>query len=1061
MELDVYERPRGMIGKSYAHPVGMDDRRRAGVVDYWSAVEMFCPPGIPAVDDRKLVFRCTDDEPLPWDVAHRLAGVEPDPKKTWLHTVYLGCFAMKRVIEVLEQRYGRDPESYDRRNDSESALVAFTIDEDGLLKPTSVVLSSCAWATGLVEHGEQPDPRYGLDDARDRVTELISGDLGILVDPDIDSTTTSSPEPATAHDLRAVTAKVTAYLGVGTCLRPEEIRIRSSRVHRRNTDELDDDFLNSFIAADLARVADRIHDGHDGGALRAYLSEEPAVQRVNLRKHPEVSLHATRPQAVPLGRWPANPEHPLALSQQFAVNRILDLADGEPVFAVNGPPGTGKTTMLRDLVAGIVVRRAERLATLETSGQAFADRGRWKLGDRELTINHWRPDLVGHEIVVASSNNGAVENVTTEIPGLDAIDERWAGAVDYLRDLATVVLNADDPDRPVDEQMPAWALVAGKLGNKKNRTTFAHALWFPRSEPRKDGFVEPPRLQEVLTTAMAETPEPWSACVSRYRSAVATAEASRQARIAVADALAALDRLAAEMTADDAAVEAAQKRAAAADAQARALADPRALLARSIEKLREDREVHLRHRPGLVQVLFSRRRLRAWEADDDRIVAQILACEEEQERLDTEWQAAVGAGEQARHDARAARQRMAEATAERDHVARDVSDARQWWGSFVPGDTDPTARELAAPWTDPAWNTERSQVFLAALRLHRDFLAHEPLRMRQNLSAAADILVGTAPRDLSEATALAAWQSLFFVVPVVSTTFASFGRVFAHLGAEALGWLFVDEAGQATPQNAVGALWRSRRAVVVGDPLQLEPVITLPLRAQQALRTDHGVAERWLPGRCSVQTLADHSMPVGTYLPGTDEPRWVGAPLRVHRRCAAPMFGVVNRVVYGGMMVDGITAARSCPTMGGGIRLPPDTTWLDVRAAQADGNWVPAEGERLAQVLTHLNYHGQDMTKVLVISPFVHVADGIRSITRRHPGLRAGTVHTAQGKEADIVVLVLGGAPGARSWAAEKPNLMNVAVSRTRHRLYVIGDLSGWMGLPYFGELARALPVRD
>lgn len=1025
---------------------------------------MFCPPGIPAVDDRKWVFRCTGDEPLPWDGRHRLAGVEPDPKKTWLHVVYLGCFPMQRVVEVLEQRYGRDPESYDGRNIGESALAAFTIDEDGHFKPKSVVLSSCAWATGLVAHDENPDPRYGLEDARNELDELISGELCALVDPDPDpdSVATVDPDPVTARDLRAVLAKVTAYLGVGTCLRPEEIRVRSLRVRPRDIDEVDDDFLNSFIAADLAKVANQVRDGNYGRALRAYLSGDRAAQRVNLREHPEVSLDATRPQAVPLGRWPANPEHPLALSQQFAVNRILDPAAEEAVFAVNGPPGTGKTTMLRDLVAGIVVRRADRLATLAAPGQAFTGRGRWKLGDRELTINHWRADLVGHEVVVASSNNGAVENVTTEIPGLDAIDERWADAIDYFRDLATVVLNADDPDRPVAEWMPAWALVAGKLGNKSNRTAFANALWFPRSEPRKDGFVEPPRLQEMLTTARAVTPEPWSACVARYRAAVAAAEASRQARIAVADALASRERLTAEIAAADVAVEQARARVTAADAAAGALTDPRARAARWFDKLRQDREIHRRHRPGLVQVLFSRRRLRRWEAGDDKIVAQLQTCAEEQERLDAELRAAVSDGDQARCEAREARQRLDRVLAEHERVDGEIAEAREWWGTFVPGETDPTARELTAPWTDPAWNTERSQVFLAALRLHRDFLTHEPLRMRQNLSAAADILLGKAPRDLSESTALAAWQSLFFVVPVVSTTFASFGRVFTHLGAEALGWLFVDEAGQATPQNAVGALWRSRRAVVVGDPLQLEPVLTLPFRAQQALRLDHGVDERWLPGRCSVQTIADHGMSVGTYLPGADEPRWVGAPLRVHRRCAAPMFGVVNRVVYDGMMVNGVAASRVCPTMGDGDRLPPDTTWLDVPAATADGNWIPAEGKRLTQVLTHLNHHGQDMSKVLVIGPFVHVADGIRSITRRYPGLRAGTVHTAQGKEADIVVLVLGGgSPGARSWAAEKPNLMNVAVSRTRHRLYVIGNQSAWTELPYFGDLARALPVRD
>jgi hypothetical protein len=38
--------------------VGVDDPRRAAVVDYWSAVEMFCPPDIPAVEDAKWVFRC-------------------------------------------------------------------------------------------------------------------------------------------------------------------------------------------------------------------------------------------------------------------------------------------------------------------------------------------------------------------------------------------------------------------------------------------------------------------------------------------------------------------------------------------------------------------------------------------------------------------------------------------------------------------------------------------------------------------------------------------------------------------------------------------------------------------------------------------------------------------------------------------------------------------------------------------------------------------------------------------------------------------------------------------
>ena len=109
--------------------------------------------------------------------------------------------------------------------------------------------------------------------------------------------------------------------------------------------------------------------------------------------------------------------------------------------------------------------------------------------------------------------------------------------------------------------------------------------------------------------------------------------------------------------------------------------------------------------------------------------------------------------------------------------------------------------------------------------------------------AAMDVVTGGAPATLGEPARRAVWQSLFLVVPVVSTTFASLDRVFAGVGRGALGRLFIDEAGQATPQMAVGAMWRAQHTAVVGDPLQLEPVVSLPWTAQQALRRDYGVAE--------------------------------------------------------------------------------------------------------------------------------------------------------------------------------------------------------------------------
>ena len=116
------------------------------------------------------------------------------------------------------------------------------------------------------------------------------------------------------------------------------------------------------------------------------------------------------------------------------------------------------------------------------------------------------------------------------------------------------------------------------------------------------------------------------------------------------------------------------------------------------------------------------------------------------------------------------------------------------------------------------------------------------------------------------------------------------------------------------------------------------------------------------------------------------------------------------------------------------------------------------------QLLIQLSSAGYGTEKeVYIISPFRTVGDHCRDeFVRKTNKILSGTIHTFQGKEADIVLLVLGTErknAGARQWASSIPNMLNVAITRAKKRLYVIGNRQDWSNCRYFDQMAKALPV--
>ena len=319
-----------------------------------------------------------------------------------------------------------------------------------------------------------------------------------------------------------------------------------------------------------------------------------------------------------------------------------------------------------------------------------------------------------------------------------------------------------------------------------------------------------------------------------------------------------------------------------------------------------------------------------------------------------------------------------------------------------------------------------------------------------------------------EEARLLRFRRLAKLTPVLVSTLFRSPRIFDYYDAEegrghpliqSLDLLIVDEAGQVAPDLGAAVLPLARRAVVIGDEHQIEPIWGLPPRVDSANLRAAGLppeSDDLDAVRASSSSLLRLAQRSTRFAAGS---RHNGLLLKEHRRCVPEIIGYCNSLVYGGRLEAHRESlpCRRLPAMGWGqVKSPAKRvrgSWANPGEAWAIGRWLEQRRREIEEL------YGRPMEEVVgVVTPFsAQQTELLKALTppkggRRKgsadeedpPTVEVGTVHTFQGAEREIMIfspVYSAETAPRRRFFDDGRNMLNVAVSRAKDSFIVLGDM--------------------
>ena len=251
--------------------------------------------------------------------------------------------------------------------------------------------------------------------------------------------------------------------------------------------------------------------------------------------------------------------------------------------------------------------------------------------------------------------------------------------------------------------------------------------------------------------------------------------------------------------------------------------------------------------------------------------------------------------------------------------------------------------------------------------------------------------------------------------------------------------VIIDEASQCDAASAMPLLVRGKRAMVIGDEHQLPHITTLGEQREDAIAKRCGLA----PEELAAFGYRANSC-FGLARSRLDRPPIM---LDLHFRSNPAVVEFSNRQFYAGRMTmcgtarppEGMSAIEWIPVSGRCERGGGNSSWQNRQEAAA----------LAARVAEDLAAYQRGNLSVGVVTPFAQQAKTILSALRRagidatDEGIEVATAHRFQGGERDVIylspVIDERSSRQVAGFAAD-PNLLNVALTRARCRIVIVGS---------------------